>query len=86
MYSGYGITFGIFLILIIFDVDNSSSSHSDNRKNNLLVLGEGPSFEINGSFRLPEKRFSINFTKANSRFFLIVMLIIFICLLLEKSL
>ena len=86
MYSGYGITFGIILILIIFDVDNSSSFHSDNRKNNFLVLGEGPSFGINGSFRLPEKRFSINFTKANSRFFLIVMLIIFICLLIEKSL
>ena len=34
----------------IFDVDNSSSSHADNLKNNFLVLGEGDAFGINGSF------------------------------------
>ena len=28
--------------IVIFGVGNSSSSHSDNRKNNFLVLGEGP--------------------------------------------
>ena len=28
--------------VIIFGVDNSSSSHADNCKNNILVLGEGP--------------------------------------------
>ena len=31
------------------DIDNSSSSHTDNRKNNFLVLGEGPTDDINGS-------------------------------------
>ena len=30
--------------IVIFGVDSSSSSHADNRKNNFLVLGEGPTF------------------------------------------
>ena len=34
---------------IVVGVDNSLSSHSDNRKNNFLVQGEGPTFGINGS-------------------------------------
>ena len=38
---------------IIFGVDNSSSSHSNYRKNKFLILGEGSTFEINGSFGLP---------------------------------
>ena len=71
LYSGYRITFdsagswsfdnGIARNVIIFGVDNSSSSHADSRKNNFLVLGEGPTFAINGRFALPEKKFSINF-------------------------
>ena len=47
----------------IFSVDNSSSSHTDNCKNNLFVLGEGLTYDINGSFGTPEKEFSINFSK-----------------------
>ena len=49
-YNGYGIavegksswSFGNDLArnVVIFGVDNSSSSHTDNRKNNFLVLGE----------------------------------------------
>ena len=54
--------------VIIFGVDNSSSSHADNRKNNFLVLGEVDTFDINGSFGAPEKKFSINFTKAKAKF------------------
>ena len=60
VYSKYRITFdsGGFLSfdndtarnVIIFGVDNSSSSHADNRKNNFLVLREGPTYGINGSF------------------------------------
>ena len=53
---------------IIFGVDNSSSSHADNHKNNFLVLGEGPTFGINGSFGSPEKKFNVNFSKANTKF------------------
>ena len=32
------------------------------------MLGEGPTFGINGSFGSPEKKFSINFSKANTTF------------------
>ena len=52
----------------IFGVDTSSSSHIDNRKNNFLVLGEGYTFSINGSFDGPEKKFRINFSKAKTKF------------------
>ena len=60
MYKGYGITFDsagpwnfvndFARNVIIFDVDNNSSSHADSWKNNFLVLGEGPTYGINGSF------------------------------------
>ena len=77
VYSGYGITFdsagkwsfdnGTARNVIITGVDNSSSSHSDNCKNNFLILGDGPIFGVNGSFGSPEKKFSINFTEANTK-------------------
>ena len=54
--------------VIIFGLNNSSSSHTDNQKNDFLVLGEGPTFGINGSFGLPEKKFSINFSKTKTTF------------------
>ena len=53
---------------IVFDADNSSLSHLNNRKNNFLILDEGPVYGINGSFGSPEKNLSINFTKANIKF------------------
>ena len=54
-------------IVIIFGVDNSSPSHADNHKNNFLMLSLGLTFGINGIFSSPEKTFSINFTKANTK-------------------
>ena len=72
MYSGYGIAFDgagswkfgndFAWIVVIFGVDNSSASHNDNRKNNFLVLGDGPTNDINGSGDAAEQKFSINFT------------------------
>ena len=66
VYSGYGITFdstGSWSFnndfarnVILFGVNSSSSSHSDNRKNNFLVLGEDPTYGINESFGSPEKK------------------------------
>ena len=80
MYSGYGITFdstGSWSLnnnttrnVIIFGVHNDSSSHADNHKNNLLVLGESPTFGINGSFGPSEKKFSIDFTKTDTKLYL----------------
>ena len=67
MYSGYGIAFDVVRSwsfdndfaksVINFDVDNSSSSHTDNWKKDFLVLGEGPTS-------------SINITKARTKIFL----------------
>ena len=55
--------------VIIFWVDNSSSSHTDNLKNDFIILGEGPTFGINGSFGASEKKFNnINFSKAKTKF------------------
>ena len=58
-YSGYGIAFDgldsmIFVNDVsrnvkIFGVDNSSSSHADNRQNKFLVLVEGATDDINDS-------------------------------------
>ena len=33
-----------------------------------MILGEGPTYGINESFGSPEKKFSINFNKANTKF------------------
>ena len=79
MYSGYGIIFdsaGSWIfdndfsrnVMIIVGVDNSSLSHADKRKNDFVMLAEGPTFEINGSFGISEKNFSINFSKENTKF------------------
>ena len=77
VYTGYGIAFdgeGSWSFgndfdknVIIFCVDNSSSSHADNHKNNFSMLGEGPTYDINGSFGGAKKKFSINFTKAKKK-------------------
>ena len=54
--------------VIIFGVDNSSTSHSDNGKNIFLILCEGNTFGINGRFGSSEKKVSIYFSKANEKF------------------
>ena len=41
--------------VIIFGVDNSSSSHTDHLKNDFLILGEGDTFGIDGSFGTHKK-------------------------------
>ena len=66
VYSGYGLEFdskGLWSFnhdfarkVVIFRVDDSLSSHSDNLKNDFLVLGEGKTSGINGSFGAPEKK------------------------------
>ena len=77
MYKGYGTVldalgswiFGNYFArnVVIFGVDNSSSSHTDNRRNNFLVLGEELT-DINGSVGATEKNFSNNFSKAKTKF------------------
>ena len=48
-------------------VDSNSSLHVENCKSHFLILGLGATFGINGSFG-SEKKFSIPFTKANTKF------------------
>ena len=55
------------LLEIVSGVDNSLSSHVENPKNNSLILCEAPTLGINGRFGTPEKKFSMNFSKANTK-------------------
>ena len=76
VYSGYEITFdnagsrsfdnGFARTVMIFGIDTSSSSHSENRKINFLVQGEGPTYSINRSFGSTEKKLNINFNKSST--------------------
>ena len=78
VYRSYGITYdgvGSWKLgndfarnILIFGVANSSPSHTDNCQSNFLVLSEGWTSSINGSFDSLGKKFSINFSKANSKF------------------
>ena len=68
VYSGYEITFES---AGSWGFDNDFARNIiifDNRRNNFLKLGEGPTYVINGSFGSPEKDSSIIFTKANTNF------------------
>ena len=49
-------------------VDDSSSSHDHICKKHVLVLGEDPTYGINERLGSPEKKNSINFSKANTKF------------------
>ena len=78
-YSGYGIGFdrhgefsfgnrGFGRNCIIFGVDLSSSSHANNNKNNILVLGKDFIQGINNTKIYAEKLYSINFTENYKKF------------------
>ena len=42
--------------------------HSGNHKKKFLVLGEGPSDDINDNVVIVENKFSINFTSLKTKF------------------
>ena len=76
-YSGYGIEFdrrssfsfpdGRFgQNIIMFGVDMSSSVHIDNKKKDILILGEEPTQGLEHTLTA-EKMFSINFTVTKKR-------------------
>ena len=48
--------------MIIFGADMSSSRHVDNKKKDILILGEGPTQGLNDTTLTAEKKHSINFT------------------------
>ena len=80
-YTGYGIGFGScseFLFtggsygknVIIFGADMSSSVHVDNKGKDILILGEGPTQELNDMTLTAEAKYPINFTQSKKRFVL----------------
>ena len=71
-YSGYGIGFdrrpsfsfpkgGFGQNVLIFGANMSTSIHVDNKKKDILVLGRGPTQELESTLTA-EKMYSINFT------------------------
>ena len=53
--------------MIIFGVDTSSSAHVDNKKKDILILGEGPTQGLEHALTA-EKMYSINFTVTRKKF------------------
>ena len=77
-YSGYGIRFdrklsfsfpggGFGQNVIIFGVDMSSSAHVDNKKKDILILGKGPTQELEHRLTA-EKMYSINLLSQERNF------------------
>ena len=76
-YSGYGVGFdrhgefsfgnGLGKNCMIFGADLNSSSHANNKKINILVLGKDFVQGINGTTVYAEKLYKINFTEKNKK-------------------
>ena len=73
--SVYGIGFAAFSqfslsnsewgkIVVIFGVDHSTSVHANNRKKDILVLGEGPPDGLDGATLTIEAKYSISNAKS----------------------
>ena len=73
--------------VVTFGVTSSLSSHTDDCKNNFLMLDKGDTFRINRSFGEPGKYFCINFSKEkkNIAWVCIRMVIIVIYLLMKNK-
>ena len=52
--------------VVIFGVSNSSSVNTNNKKNNILVLSEGPTQRLNDATVTAEAKYSINFSISGS--------------------
>ena len=46
----------------------SSSVHVDNKKKDILILGEGPTHRLDDTTLTAEKKYSINFRESNKKF------------------
>ena len=49
----------------MFGVDNSSLAHNDNKKKDILVLGEGPTQGLDDTTITTETEYSFTFTRLN---------------------
>ena len=55
---------------IIFGADMNSSVHIDNKRKDILVLGEGPTQGLDDTTLTAEAKYPINFTQSGKRFVL----------------
>ena len=53
---------------IIFDVNSSSSTHANNRKKYILVLGVGPTQRLDDTVKAAEVKHYNNFTESKESF------------------
>ena len=56
--------------VIIFAADTSSSVPIDNKNKDTLILGEGPTQELDDTTLITEAKYYINFTQPRKRFVL----------------
>ena len=56
--------------VVIFGADMSSSVHVDSKKKGILIIGEGFTQGLEDTTLTAEKKYSINFTEHNKKFFL----------------
>ena len=54
--------------VIIFGADMTSPVHVDNKGNDILFLGEGPTEELDDTKLIVETKYDINFTQSGKRF------------------
>ena len=75
-YEGYGICFdegGMFSMgrnVLIFGVHENSVIHSNNKANNIFIMGDGIVQGIDDTTLYAEKRYTQNFTAVNKKFVL----------------
>ena len=67
MVKSYSIGDEVGRNVIIFGVNMSSSSHIDNKKKDILILGKSPAQGLEHTLTA-EKLYSIKFTKGNTKF------------------
>ena len=54
--------------VIIFGVDMSSSEDNDHKRNDILILGFGPTQRLDDTRLTAEAQYSINFSRSNRKF------------------
>ena len=56
--------------VVIVGVDNSSSTHADNRKKDIIILGEGSTDKLDDTTKTTEAEYSVNITKSEKKIYL----------------
>ena len=55
-------------MIVIFGEDSSSLVHTDNKKKDILVFGEGPTQGLNDTTVIAKAKCSINFSRSQRKF------------------